>query len=165
MSFKTADLYDDYADQLSIAAPGFLGFGKNAAFCGPVATVKVHEDNVLVKQALGDPGDGHVLVVDGGGSMRCALVGDLLAQMAIDNGWAGLIVYGCIRDSRDINAMSIGVRALGTHPAKSVKRGAGTRGDPVTFAGVTFVPGQFVYCDEDGIVTCPVSLTTHSNDS
>lgn len=162
MSFKTADLYDDYADQLSIAAPGFLAFGSIIAFCGPVATVKVHEDNVLVKQALSEPGDSKVLVVDGGGSMRCALVGDLLAQMAIDNGWAGLIVYGCIRDSRDINAMPVGIRALGTHPAKSVKRGAGTREEPVTFAGITFVPGHFVYCDEDGIVTCPVSLTNGS---
>ncbi len=158
MSFKTADLYDDFADQLTIATPGFQRYGEQVAYSGPIATVKVHEDNVLVKQALSEPGSGHVLVVDGGGSMRCALVGDLLAQLAIDNDWAGLIIYGCIRDSRDINTMPVGVRALGTHPAKSVKRGAGTRGEPVTFAGVTFTPGHYVYCDEDGIVTSPREL-------
>ncbi len=150
--FKTADLYDEHGDDLKIAEPGFRSFGARAAFSGQISTVKVHEDNVLVKQALGEPGGGRVLVVDGGGSMRCALVGDLLGQMAIDNNWAGIVVYGCIRDSRDINAMPVGVRALGTHPAKSVKRGAGTREENVTFAGVTFVPGHYVYCDEDGIV-------------
>lgn len=157
--FKTADLYDDHGGSLNIATPGFQSFGALPAFFGQIATVKVHEDNVLVKQALGEPGNGCVLVVDGGGSMRCALVGDLLAQMAIDNHWAGIVVYGCIRDSRDVNALSIGVRALGTHPAKSFKRGAGTRNDEVAFAGVTFVPGHFVYCDEDGIVTSAKKLT------
>ncbi|MFK8029161.1 MAG: ribonuclease E activity regulator RraA [Gammaproteobacteria bacterium] len=159
MSVKTADLFDAYSDQLNIVSPGFLSSGARPAFAGPIATVKVHEDNVLVKQMLGEPANGNVLVVDGGGSMRCALVGDMLAQMAIDNHWSGIIVYGCIRDSRDINTMPIGVRALGTHPAKSVKRGAGVRDEPVTFGGVTFEPGHYAYCDEDGIVTSPSQLS------
>ncbi|MEM7083343.1 MAG: ribonuclease E activity regulator RraA [Pseudomonadota bacterium] len=158
MHFKTADLYDDFAAELEIASPGFRRFGQHESFAGPIATVKVHEDNVLVKQALGEPGGDRVLVVDGGGSMRCALLGDLLAQMAIDNQWAGIIVYGCIRDSHDIDAMPIGVRALGTHPAKSVKRGEGVRDESVSFAGVTFEPGHFVYADHDGIVIAPRSL-------
>lgn len=158
--FKTADLFDDHADSLRIVAPGFNRYGATIAFSGPVDTVKVHEDNVLVKQALGEPGHGRVLVVDGGGSLRCALVGDLLAQMAIDNGWAGIIIYGCIRDRREIDRMPIGVRALQTHPAKSVKRGAGVRSEDVTFGGVTFTAGDYVYCDEDGIVVSSTLLTS-----
>ncbi|NNF17761.1 MAG: ribonuclease E activity regulator RraA [Gammaproteobacteria bacterium] len=158
MTFKTADLYDLYADDLSIVTPGFLSFGAHQTFHGAIATVKVHEDNVLVKQQLSEPGDKRVLVVDGGGSMRCALMGDMLAQLAITNDWAGVIIYGCIRDSADIEQMPIGVKALGTHPAKSVKRGAGICDQPVTFCGVCFRPGDHVYCDADGIVVAPTKL-------
>ncbi len=158
MSFKTADLYDDYAGELSIAEPGFVHFGKNISFSGKIATVKVHEDNVLVKNRISSAGDGKVLVVDGGGSMRCALLGDILAQRGVDNRWAGIIVYGCIRDSAEIADMPIGVMALGTHPAKSVKRGAGVEYEPVTFAGITFTPGHYVYCDHDGIMTSSRNL-------
>lgn len=156
--FKTADLFDDHADKLSIVAPGFKSFGLHKAFGGPISTVKVHEDNVLVKQALSEPGEGRVLVVDGGGSMRCALLGDLLAQMAIDNHWNGVVVFGCIRDSADIDQMEIGVQALATHPAKSVKIGAGQRDTTVCFGGVTFAPGHFIYCDSDGIVVASEAL-------
>lgn len=155
---KTADLFDHHSTRLSIVSPGFQSFGAKAAFSGMIYTVKVFEDNVLVKQTLGEPGNGRVLVVDGGGSKRCALVGDMLAQMAIDHDWAGIIVYGCIRDSRDINQMPIGVRALDTHPAKSIKRGEGTRGETVTFGSVTFTSGHYVYCDEDGIVVSATPL-------
>jgi regulator of ribonuclease activity A len=117
-----------------------------------IATVQVLEDNVLVRQALEEPGLGRVLVIDGGGSLRCALLGDMLATLARDNGWAGVIVNGCVRDSQAIGALKVGVMALATHPRKSAKLGQGARDVPVTFAGVTFRPGQMVYADRDGIV-------------
>jgi len=155
---KTADLYDSCGDTLQVADPLFRCFGQRAAFGGPIATVKVFEDNTLVRARLETAGGGHVLVVDGGGSRRCALVGDLLAQLAIDNGWAGIIVNGCIRDSREIDAMDIGVQALATNPAKSEKRGEGRENTAVRFAGVTFTPGHFVYADADGIVVAEQDL-------
>ena len=147
----TADICDE-VDDAEVAAPIFRSFGARDAFGGPITTVKVFEDNVLVRKALEEAGAGRVLVVDGGGSRRCALVGDRLAALARDNGWAGVIVYGCIRDSAPIAAIDVGVHALGTHPKKSVKRGEGQRDIAVTFAGVTFAPGAFVYADADGVV-------------
>ena len=126
--------------------------GGAPAFGGPIATVQVLEDNVLVRQALEEPGQGRVLVIDGGGSLRCALLGDMLATLARDNGWAGVIVNGCVRDSQAIAGLAIGVMALATHPRKSEKLGQGARDVPVTFAGVTFGPGEMVYADRDGIV-------------
>lgn len=152
MTFKTADLCDDFSDQLSILAPMFQSYGGHARFCGTIQTVKAFEDNVLVRDALEQPVDNGVLVVDGGGSLRCAMLGDMLAELGCKNGWQGVVVYGCIRDSADINQMPIGVKALDTHPLKSVKKGAGDRNIPVTFGGVTIQPGQFLYSDEDGIV-------------
>lgn len=150
----TADLCDEH-DPLDVAEPMFRDYGGRPAFGGPISTVKVFEDNVLVKKALEEPGAGRVLVVDGGGSLRCALLGDRLAAMAHTNGWAGVIVYGCIRDSAPIRQIEVGVKALATHPKKSVKRGEGQRDIPVTFAGVTFTPGAYVYADEDGVVVSP----------
>ena len=126
--------------------------GGAPAFGGPIATVQVLEDNVLVRQALEEPGRGRVLVIDGGGSLRCALLGDMLATLARDHGWAGIIVNGCVRDAEAIGALAVGVMALATHPRKSAKLGQGVRDVPVTFAGVTFRPGQVVYADRDGIV-------------
>jgi regulator of ribonuclease activity A len=155
----TTDLCDAYGEQVSVAAPLFRDYGGQHAFSGPIATVKVHEDNVLVRQVLEEPGVGRVLVVDGGGSLRCALVGDNLAALALGNGWAGIIVYGCIRDARQIAAIALGVKALNTHPRKSIKIGAGQRDVAVTFAGVQFVPGHYVYADEDGIVVADQPLT------
>ncbi|MEM9055926.1 MAG: ribonuclease E activity regulator RraA, partial [Pseudomonadota bacterium] len=152
MTRKTADLYDDHAAALSIAEPVFVDFGGRRSFHGEIATVKVFEDNVLVKRTLGEPGNGRVLVVDGGGSTRCALLGDMLAAMAIDSGWSGLVVNGAIRDSEEVGDMDLGVKALATCPAKSVKRGEGQVGVPVRFAGVTFTPGAWLYADGDGIV-------------
>jgi regulator of ribonuclease activity A len=159
MSFATADLCDQHDDKIKVAEPIFRAYGANLSFAGRIATVKIFEDNVLVRQALADQGEGRVLVVDGGGSLRCALVGDQLAVLARDNGWTGLLVYGCIRDSAAINELPIGVRALATHPLKSIKKGAGDRNIPVTFAGVTFVPGQYLYADGDGVIVSPVELS------
>lgn len=152
MTFATADLYDEYGDKLQVALPVFHDYGGRKIFHGPVSTVKVHEDNSLVRAALEEKGEGRVLVVDGGESLRCALVGDILAQLGKDNGWAGIIVSGCIRDSAVIATIDIGVKALATNPRKSVKQGAGDRDIPVTFAGMTFFPGHYIYADSDGIV-------------
>lgn len=155
---KTADIYDAFSDEVAVATPVLRGFGKREAFSGPITTLKVFEDNTLVRAALETPGDGRVLVVDGDGSLRCALVGDKLARLGIDNGWGGLIINGCIRDSSDINRMDIGIKALAAHPAKSAKRGEGQEDIAVAFAGVTFAPGCFVYADADGIVVADEDL-------
>ncbi|BAP55183.1 ribonuclease activity regulator protein RraA [Thioploca ingrica] len=152
MSYQTADLCDKYTTKVKVADPIFRNFGGKLAFGGQIVTVKVHEDNVLVKDALSRPGQGKVLIVDGGGSLHCALVGDLLAQLAVDNAWEGIIVYGCIRDSATIAHIAIGLKALNTHPLKSIKQGRGDTNLSVTFAGVTFFPEHYVYADADGII-------------
>jgi regulator of ribonuclease activity A len=152
MSFSTPDLYDAHEKDVQVADPLFRNYGGAPRFCGPIATLKLHEDNSLVRTALEEPGNGRVLVIDGGGSLRCALVGDQLAVLARKNGWAGIVVNGCIRDSVEIGNMDVGIKALNTNPRKSVKKGAGDRDIAVTFAGVTFRPGEFVYADEDGVL-------------
>jgi regulator of ribonuclease activity A len=152
VAIVTADLYDEFGEQLRVASPVFGDFGGRDAFGGPIATVKVFEDNSLVRSALEEAGAGRVLVIDGGGSLRCALVGDLLAKLALDNGWAGIVVHGCVRDSVAIARLDIGVKALATNPRKSVKRGEGQRDVPVHFAEVDFMPGEYVYADLDGLV-------------
>ncbi len=152
MSIATADLYDEFEDELQIATPMFNDYGGQMSFSGPASTVKVFEDNSLVREALEQPGDGKVLVVDGGGSLRCALLGDMLAELGQNNDWAGVIVYGCIRDSAVISTMKIGVKALNTNPRKSVKKGVGERNVTVSFADVTINPGDYIYADEDGFV-------------
>lgn len=156
--YATADLCDAHEGRVTVLDPLFAHFGGLARFHGRVQTVKVFEDNVLVKSELSRPGDGRVLVVDGGGSLRCALLGDLLAQMAIDNGWAGVVVFGAIRDSGPIAEMPLGVLALGTHPMKSIKKGAGDVGIAVTFAGQTIRPGVWLYADEDGVILADAPL-------
>jgi len=143
---------------VQIAEPIFRDFGGKLAFRGPVTTVKCFENNPLVRKALEEPGGGRVLVVDAGGSKRCAVLGDNLAAMGVANGWSGVIVHGCIRDSADIGRMALGVKALATHPLKSSKRDPGLRDAPVTFAGVTFAPGDWVYADGDGVVVSPREL-------
>jgi len=158
MKFATADLCDEHAEIIKVAQPLFKNFGGHKSFAGQIQTVKVHEDNVLVKKALSRSGTGQVLVVDGGGSLRCALVGDILAQSAADNGWAGIVVYGCIRDSVAISKIAVGLKALNTHPLKSIKRGDGQKNLPVNFAGVDFVPEHYLYADEDGIIVSPQPL-------
>ncbi len=151
MSFATADLYDEHEENLQIATPMFSDYGGKKSFSGPASTVKVFEDNSLVRAALEEPGEGRVLVVDGEASLRCALVGDMLAVLGKNNGWQGIIIYGCIRDSAVIADINIGVKALNTNPRKSVKKGVGDRDVAVTFADVTINPGDYIYADEDGI--------------
>ncbi|HSF86022.1 MAG TPA: ribonuclease E activity regulator RraA [Acidimicrobiia bacterium] len=151
MSFSTADLSDQHPDAL-IADPGLSDFGGVRRFAGPIRTVRCIEDNSLVRVALEGPGNGAVLVVDGGGSLRCALLGDQLGTLAMENGWSGVIVNGCVRDSADLGTMDLGVKALATHPRKSVKRGEGERDVAVSFLGVEFSPGAMVYADGDGVV-------------
>ena len=152
MKFTTADLCDSFAASLQLAQPLFQDFGGASRFAGPIETLRVFEDNALVRQALETKGEGRVLVVDGGGSLRSALVGGRLALLAQENGWAGLIVNGCVRDSVETRQVAVGIKALNSCPMRSGKNGAGERGVPVTFAGVTFSPGHFVYADEDGVV-------------
>jgi regulator of ribonuclease activity A len=152
MTLATADLYDTHGDELRVLAPIFKDYGGRAEFHGKVATVKVHEDNALVRAALEERGDGRVLVVDGGGSLRCALVGDVLAALGATNGWSGILVYGCIRDSAQIGKTDIGVKAIATNPRKSIKKGAGDRDIAVRFAEVLITPGDYLYADRDGVV-------------
>ena len=158
MSFATADLYDKHEETLQIATPMFNDYGGKISFSGPISTVKVFEDNSLVRAALEEPGEGRVLVVDGEASLRCALVGDMLAVLGKDNGWQGIIVYGCIRDSAVIADIDIGVKALNTNPRKSVKKGIGERDVRVAFADITFNPGDYIYADADGVVVSPKKL-------
>ncbi len=156
--FQTADLCDAHPGVVRVAQPIFKHFGAHKRFHGPIATIKVFEDNVAVKDLLGTPGHGRVLVVDGAGSLNSALVGDVLAKIAIDNGWSGIIVNSCIRDSATIDTMPIGIRALATNPRRCNKAGGGTRDCTLEFASVKFVPGEYLYADEDGIVVSVRSL-------
>jgi regulator of ribonuclease activity A len=156
---STADMCDEHGDQVEVCEPIFRSYGGRSAFGGPISTVRCFEDNSLVKEAVGSPGHGHVLVVDGGGSRRCSLFGDMLGDAAVKNGWSGVIVHGCIRDSVALGRLDLGLRALGTLPRKTEKRGEGQRDVPIRFAGVQFVPGDFVYADEDGIIVSKQALT------
>ncbi|MEJ2621953.1 MAG: ribonuclease E activity regulator RraA [Candidatus Thiodiazotropha sp.] len=149
---KTADLYDIHEESLQICYPGFCHYGGQQAFSGPIATLKCFEDNSLVREQLSQPGQGRVLVVDAGGSLRCAMLGDILAQMAVDNGWSGIVMNGCIRDAAEIGEMPLGVMALATNPRKSAKKGVGEVGGMVHFSGVSFRPSEWLYADQDGIV-------------
>lgn len=158
MTAKTADLYDQYGDELQVVDPIFRSYGGKAAFGGHIATAKVHEDNKLVRAELEKDGSGKVLVVDGGGSLRSALVGGNIAKLAAVNRWSGLIVYGCIRDAVEVAGAPIGVLALATCPVKPKKNGFGEVDLSVRFGGVTFQPGGYVYADEDGIVVAARKL-------
>jgi len=161
MSFATADLYDanENNKNIQVALPLFRSYGKKKQFKGQVVTLKCHEDNTLVGDILRkEDGTGKVLVVDGGGSLRCALVGDNIALAAIKNKWEGIIVYGCIRDATPINEMEIGIRALGTNPTKTIKRNTGVQNESVNFANVNFENGSYVYVDEDGILISNTDL-------
>jgi regulator of ribonuclease activity A len=159
VDLKTADLCDQFIDELEVCEPLFGDFGGELRFAGQVATIKCFEDNSLVREITGEAGNGRVLVIDAGGSLRRAVVGDMLAKKAVDNGWVGIVVYGCIRDSAALSALPIGVKALGTHPVKTDKRGEGQRDLAVRFGGVTFRPGDWLYADEDGIVVARRALT------
>lgn len=158
MTFKTADLCDDNDGKISVAQPLFRDFGGNISFSGKIFTIKCFEDNSLVREALKTPGEGRVLVIDGGGSTRKALVGDLLAQAGADNSWSGIIVNGCIRDSEAIAKINIGCKALATFPMKTDKKGIGEKDLIVHFADVDFIPDHYLYADEDGIIVSTNSL-------
>lgn len=158
----TPDLCDNYENHseanLRVLDPGFKNYGGRSAFYGEVVTIKCFEDNSVVKQLVGEPGHGKVIVMDGGASMRRAILGDMLAAKAAENGWAGLIINGCIRDCDEIGQVNLGVKALGTHPMKTEKRGIGDLNVPVTFAGHTIKPGEFVYADNNGILVSSIAL-------
>jgi regulator of ribonuclease activity A len=159
MSFATADLYDANEGKVQVAYPLFQSYGLKKKFSGQIVTIKCYEDNTPVGETLrNENGKGKVLVVDGGGSLRCALVGDLIAAAAIKNEWEGILIYGCIRDSSTVNEMQIGIKALNTNPVKSQKRTPGIKNEPVNFANVTFTPGHFIYSDEDGILASETEL-------
>ncbi|MBV5290759.1 MAG: ribonuclease E activity regulator RraA [Curvibacter lanceolatus] len=159
---STCDLCDEHKNdesgQFRVLPPVFKAFGGLTAFCGPVCTVKVFEDNTCVKQAVDSPGEGRVLVVDGGGSLRRALVGGNLAKAAARNGWAGIVVDGCVRDVAELNAEAVGIRALALMPLPTEKRGEGQRDVAVQIQGVWVRPGDWLYADADGIVVSSTPL-------
>ncbi len=152
MSFSTPDLCDDNPELVRVLEPMMANFGGRDSFGGEIVTIKCHEDNSLVKEQAGKPGHGKVLVVDGGGSLRKALLGDMIAENAVKNGWEGLIIYGCVRDVDALVALDLGVQALASIPLKTDKRGIGDLNVPVTFGGVMFNPGEYVYADNNGVV-------------
>jgi regulator of ribonuclease activity A len=161
--WMTTDLCDAHEDRLAdgslrVLPPIFKSFGKRAAFHGPAHTLQVHEDNALVRATLETTGGGQVLVIDGGGSLRCALVGGQLGLLAEKNGWAGIVVNGCIRDSLEIDACDIGVRALATMPRRAAKKGAGERGIAVKISDVDIHPGNWIYVDADGVLVADTPL-------
>ena len=158
MDWKTADLYDAHEQEVQVCEPLFRSYGGQAKFCGPIATVLVFEDNVLVKEAIETVPSGSVIVVDGGGSTRCALLGDMLAEKAAARGIAGFIINGCVRDAAELSKMPLGVFAIGSNPRKSIKQGKGQRDITLGFGGVFWQPGHWVYADEDGVIVSPRPL-------
>lgn len=148
----TADLCDEFAADIQVAEPVFISYGARRSFGGQAVTLRVFEDNPLVRATLEEAGAGRVLVIDGGASLRCALVGGIIARLASDNGWSGVLINGCIRDRVEIDATDIGIRALATCPRKSRKQGLGDRNVDLFFAGIDVRPGDYVYADEDGII-------------
>ncbi|MCD4484383.1 ribonuclease E activity regulator RraA [Chromobacterium vaccinii] len=152
MSLATTDLCDAFDAEIQVLDPIFQSFGGKVRFHGPIATLKLFEDNSLVRETLGEAGNGRVLVVDGGGSRRCALLGDQLGELAVKNGWAGLVIDGCVRDSAALSKLPLGVKALAAHPRKSVKLGSGQRDIAVRVGGCDLSPGQWLYADEDGVI-------------
>ena len=158
MEFTTADLCDAFPHLIQVAEPVFREYGGISSFAGPIDTLRVFEDNTLVRQALESAGRGRVLVVDGGGSLGCALVGGRLAALARSNGWSGLLVNGCVRDSAELDKVPVGIRALNTSPLRSGKNSRGERGVKLTFAGVEFSPEQYLYADGDGILLATRNL-------
>jgi regulator of ribonuclease activity A len=158
VQFTTADLCDQFPGLVQVAQPLLREYGGLEKFAGAIETLRVQEDNTLVRETLETPGRGRVLVVDGGGSLKCALLGGRLAGLAASNGWSGVIVNGCIRDALEIRQLQVGIRALNAVPMRGGKNGGGERGGALSFAGVTFAPGRFVYADADGVIVAERSL-------
>ncbi|WP_299203510.1 ribonuclease E activity regulator RraA [uncultured Amphritea sp.] len=158
------ELCDQFPDLVQVVEPMFGNFGGRERFGGEIVTLKAFEDNSLVREQVALPGEGRVLVVDSGGSMRRAMLGDMLAEKAVLNGWSGIIIYGCIRDVNAIGELDLGVQALGTNPMKTDKKGIGELNVDLTFGGVTFKPGQYVYADNNGILVSPEKLELADSD-
>ncbi len=156
MSFKTADLCDEFCgdncEQIQVSGTSLNSYGGRSSFHGEVVTLKIFEDNQLVRDQVNADGKGKVLVVDGGASMRRAVLGDMLAAKAVENGWNGIVINGCIRDSVDMSTMDLGVMALGTHPLKTVKNGVGQTNVKVSFSNLNISAGNYIYVDEDGMI-------------
>lgn len=159
MSILTADLCDEYAADIQVAEPIFKAYGSRRSFGGQAVTLRVFEDNPLVRSTLEEEGRNRVLVVDGGASQRCALLGGILARLASENGWAGVVINGCVRDRSEIDATDIGIRALNTCPRSSRKQGLGDRDVDLCFAGIDVRPGDYVFADDDGIVVSARDLS------
>ena len=158
MNYVLPDLCDENPDLARVVSPMFRNFGGKRSFGGAITTIKCHEDNALVAEAVNEIGSDRVLVVDGGGSLRCGLLGDNLALKAASNGWAGILVYGCVRDVDILATIDLGIQAINTNPLKSIKRGVGVRDEIVHIGGVNFVPGEFVYADSNGVIASASSL-------
>ncbi|UAA39835.1 putative 4-hydroxy-4-methyl-2-oxoglutarate aldolase [Paraneptunicella aestuarii] len=158
MSFSTPDLCDDHPDAVRVLEIDLNNYGSRKTFCGEIVTIKCFEDNSLVKDQANQPGKGKVMVVDGGGSARRALLGDMIAEKAVENGWEGIIIYGRIRDVDIINTLDLGVQALGTVPVKTEKRGIGDLNVPLHFGGIDLIPGEYVYADNNGVVVSSQKL-------
>ncbi len=152
MPESLCDLYDRFLDAARVADPVFRDYGKRRRFSGEVVTIKCFEDNSRVKEVLATPGKGKVLVVDGGGSLRCALMGDMIAKDAVRNQWEGVVIHGCVRDSRELAGLDLGIKALAATPRKSERRGEGQTGLAVTIAGIRIIPGDRLFADEDGVL-------------
>jgi len=165
MFFSTAELCDRYGDALRVADPIFKRYGGKSSFCGPIVTLKVKDDFLLIKQTLSQNAVGSVLVIDGGATTRVALLGDRLAAKAVEKGWSGIVINGCIRDSDAINQLQIGVRAFNTCPRRPSMRGGGQYGIELDFAGVKFVPGGYLYADADGILLSGSELDLNNSES
>ena len=158
MAISTPDLCDNHPDLVEVVEPMFVNYGGRERFGGEIVTIKCFEDNSLVRELVAEEGAGKVLVVDAGGSMRRACLGDQLAEKACANGWEGIVMYGCIRDVDEISELELGVQALGVHPMKTDKKGIGERDLAVTFGGVTFRPGEYLYADNNGVIVSPRAL-------
>ena len=160
MTFSTCDLCDQFPDRIRVLAPIFRHYGGRTRFSGSIATIKCFEDNVFIREAAVEEGRGRIMVIDGGGSLRSALVGDGIAEWARDHGWAGMIINGCVRDTVALAKVDLGVMAIGVNPVTPGKRRVGARDVAVTFGDVRFVPGEYAYCDEDGVVIATERLNT-----
>lgn len=158
MTVSTADLSDAHPDQVRVLHLPWQNFGGNPAFAGPVVTIKCFEDNSLVKALAATPGEGRVMVVDGGGSLRRALLGDMIAENAQSNSWTGLVIFGAVRDSVALGKLSLGVKALGTVPVKTDKKGVGEQDVTLELAGVTVNTGDYIYADSDGVLVASTRL-------
>ncbi|MXR67496.1 putative 4-hydroxy-4-methyl-2-oxoglutarate aldolase [Shewanella sp. JBTF-M18] len=152
------DLFDQYATELSLLTPHYRQFGQKRIFWGEVVTVKCFEDNSKVKQLLAQPGEGRVLVVDGGGSNRRALLGDMIAQSAVDNGWSGIVINGYVRDVGALAQMPIGIQALGANPIKTEKRDFGDVNVTLEIDRVIIKPGMMLYADDNGVAVSSEQL-------